>query len=63
MVGQLLQSVAQVRLVDYVVAQVDRLGFVPGQLHGDRAGDARAFEVPHGRTSEVVQDPYRQRVP
>jgi hypothetical protein len=36
------------------VAPINALGLVPGQAHGHRARDARAFVAPHGSAPEVV---------
>src|SRR5262245_11801416 len=53
---QLLRALSEHRFVHDRVPSVDALGLVPNHLHGRRARDARALEVPDGRPPEVVQD-------
>src|SRR5262245_26866423 len=41
------------------VAVEHRAGHVPGHRHGDALGDARAYHVPRGGSTQVVEQPIR----
>ena len=49
-----LRGVTQIVGTDDVVPFEDRTRLVPGHLHRDTLGYARAHEVRHGRAAEVV---------
>ena len=51
-----MRRVAQIPSAHDVVALEDGAGLVPGHLHGDTLGHARAHEVAHGGAAEVVRN-------
>ena len=53
---ELGDTLGQVRLRRDRVPSIDGFSLVPGQLHGDRSRDARAFEIPDGGASKIMNE-------
>ena len=52
---QPLQPLGHVGLVDDSIPPIHRFRLVPGDLHGDGAGDSSALQIADGRPPEVME--------